>query len=137
MTVNPLGLIAALTAFFSIWFGHVAVRKIESISRTIWIPSTIFAILALSCEWLSVKAPSLQIATVFGILGITLLFDSFELTRQQRRIINGHAPANPDNPRHAKILREYPSATTLDLLKREPMGPPLTISENSRVMEKR
>jgi len=121
MTINPLGPIAALTAFFSIWFGHVAVRKIESISPTIWIPSTIFAILGLSCEWLSVKASSLQIATVFGILGITFLFDGFELNRQQKRIIKGHAPANPHNPRHVKILKEHPFATTLDHLKREPI----------------
>ena len=77
--INPLGLIAAITAFFSIWFGHVAVRKIESISPTIWIPSTIFIILGIACEWISLKASSLQIATIFGILGITLLFDAFEL----------------------------------------------------------
>jgi uncharacterized protein DUF4491 len=136
MTINLLGLIAAFTAFFSIWFGHVAVRKIESISRTIWIPSTIFSILGVSCEWLSVKAPSLQIATVFGILGITLLFDSFELTRQQRRIIRGHAPANPDNPRHAKILREYPSATKLDLLKRDPTSFLISVSDSSEIRKK-
>jgi uncharacterized protein DUF4491 len=136
MTVNPLGLIAAFTAFFSIWFGHVAVRKIESISPTIWLPASIFAILGLSWEWLSLKVPSLQIATVFGILGITLLFDAFELARQQRRIIMGHAPANPHNLRHAKILKEYSSATTLDVLKREPMGLHLIILEDSRVLEK-
>jgi hypothetical protein len=136
MTINSLGLIAAFTAFFSIWFGHVAVRKIESISRTIWIPSTIFAILGLSCEWLSVKAPSLQTATVFVILGSTLFFDSFELTRQQRRIIRGHAPANPDNPRHAKILREYPSATRLDLLKRDPTSFLIPVSDSSEIRKK-
>jgi len=136
MTINPLGLIAAFTAFLSIWFGHLAVRKIESISPTIWIPSSIFAILGVSCAWLSLQAPSLQLGTVFGILGITLLFDSFELGRQQRRIIKGHAPANPDNPRHAKILKEYTSATTLDLLKRDPMSLPFTIPEDSRAPEK-
>jgi hypothetical protein len=137
MTINLLGPIVAFTAFFSIWFGHVAVRKIEAIAPTLWIPSTIFALLGTLCEWLSLKASSLLVATVFGILGITLLFDSFEFIRQQRRIMKGHAPANPDNPRHAKILKEYPSATTLDLLKREPIGSPLTIPENPTVMDKR
>jgi hypothetical protein len=122
MMINPLGPIAAFTAFFSIWFGHVAVRKIESISPTISIPSAIFAILGIACEWFSLKAPLLQVATVFGILGITLLFDAFELARQEKRIIRGHAPANPENRRHAKILKEYPSATTVDLLKREPIS---------------
>jgi hypothetical protein len=134
--IHPLGLVAALTTFFSIWFGHVAVRKIEFISPTVWIPSTIFVSLGLSCEWISLKASSLQIATIFGILGITLLFDAFELTRQQRRIMKGHAPANPDNLRHAKILKEYPVATTMDLLKREPMGFSLSLPEDSMVMEK-
>lgn len=136
MTINPLGLVAAFTAFFSIWFGHVAVRKIEAISPTIWMPSAIFLILGVSCEWLSLKVPGLQVATVFGILGITLLFDAFEFTRQQKRIIKGHAPANPDNPRHAKILKESASATTLDLLKRDPIGSHLTMPEDARMMEK-
>jgi hypothetical protein len=135
--INLLGLIGAITAFFSIWFGHVAVRKIESISPTIWIPSMIFIILGIACEWLSLNASSLQISIIFGILGITLLFDAFELTRQQRRIMKGHAPANPDNPRHAKILKGYPAATTTDLLKREPTGFSPSLPEDSRFMEKR
>jgi len=137
MTINLLGPIAAFTAFFSIWFGHVAVRKFEAIAPVLWIPSTIFAILGIFCELFSLRASSLEVATVLGILGITLLFDAFELVRQQKRIMKGHAPANPDNPRHAKILREYLSATTLDWLKREPIGSPITIPENPTVMDKR
>ena len=43
MEINTLGLTAALTAFLSIWVGHVAVRKIEFISPTIWLPTMIFA----------------------------------------------------------------------------------------------
>ena len=135
--VNPLGLIAALTAFFSIWFGHVAVRKVEFTSPSLWIPSSIFALLGIICEWLSLNARSLQLATIFGILGMTLLFDGFELTRQQKRIIRGHAPANPDNARHAKILKGSASATTVDLLKREPMGFSFTtVQPDSRFVEK-
>jgi len=120
--MNILGLVAALTAFFSIWFGHVAVRKIEFISPTIWLPTAIFAALGFLAEFLSLSAFHRPLSTVFGILGITFLFDALEFTRQQRRIKKGHAPANPSNPRHAKILAEHPSATTLDLLKREPTG---------------
>jgi hypothetical protein len=60
--------------------------------------------------------------TALGIFGITLLWDALEFTRQQKRIIKGHAPANPNNPRHAKILAEYKSATTHDLLNRDPIG---------------
>ncbi len=120
--MNFIGVIAALATFFSVWFGHVAVRKIEFISRTIWIPSTIFASFGIVCEWTSLVTTNLQLASIFGILGITFLFDAFEFTRQQRRVQKGHAPANPNNPRHVKILAEHSSATTLDLLKREPIG---------------
>ena len=121
MTLNYLGLTAALTAFLTIWFGHVAVRKIEFISPTIWIPTIIFIALGIGVEYLSLATRNTQHATIFGILGITLLFDAYEFTRQQKRIRKGHAPANPNNPRHARILAEPDSrATTLDLLKREP-----------------
>ena len=126
MTLNLLGPVAALTAFLSIWFGHVAVRKIEFASRTIWLPSTVFAIAGLAIEIFSLKTSNFLLSTALGILGITLLFDALEFTRQQKRIIKGHAPANPDNPRHAQIMREYPSATVLDLLKRDPLGQPVS-----------
>jgi len=123
MDINILGLVAALTAFITIWFGHVAVRKIEFISQTIWLPMIIFAALGFFAEYCSLIADSLLLKAVLGITGMTLLFDAFELVRQQRRIRKGHAPANPNNPRHAAILAEPNSyATTLDLLKREPMG---------------
>ncbi len=73
-------------------------------------------------EFLSLSIANRPLSVVFGILGITLLFDALELTRQQKRIKKGHAPANPNNPRHARILAAHSSATTLDLLKREPFG---------------
>jgi hypothetical protein len=59
---------------------------------------------------------------MMGIAGITFLWDSLEFFRQQKRIMKGHAPANPSNPRHARILEEYPLATVIDLLKRDPVG---------------
>ena len=127
--MNVVGVIAALATFFSVWFGHVAVRKIESISPTIWIPTTIFVALGLIVEFLSLSTVNRPLSIAFGILGITLLFDALEFTRQQNRIKKGHAPANPNNPRHAKILAEYSSATTLDLLKREPVNHPLSSDE--------
>ncbi len=127
MQMNTLGLAAALTAFLSIWAGHVAVRKIEFTSPTIWLPTLILIMLGLACEWFSLSTFNLQLSTAFGILGVTLLFDAFEFTRQQKRIHKGHAPANPNNPRHARILAN-PNfhATTHDLLKREPTGKPIT-----------
>ena len=120
--MNWIGVVAALATFLSVWFGHVAIRKIEFISPTIWIPSALFALLGLAVGGLSLSVSSHPLSIALGILGITLLFDAFEFTRQQKRIKNGHAPANPNNPRHAKILAEYPLATTKDLLKRDPIG---------------
>jgi len=127
--INSTGLIAALTAFLSIWFGHVAVRKLEFISPTIWLPTTVFAALGLLVEILSLSMVHRPWSIVLGIFGITLLFDALEFTRQQRRVKKGHAPANPDNPRHAKILAEHSTATTLDLLKRDPIGKSVSANE--------
>ncbi len=119
--MNFIGVVAGLATFFSVWFGHVAVRKIESLSPTIWIPTALFATFGLVMEFLSLSA-NRSLSVALGILGITLLFDALELTRQQNRVRKGHAPANPNNPRHAKILAKHPTATTLDLLKREPLA---------------
>ena len=132
--MNFIGLTAALTAFFSIWFGHVAVRKIESVSPTIWLPTVIFSSLGLIVEILSLSVVNRLWSIAFGILGITLLFDALELTRQQNRVKKGHAPANPNNPRHAKILSEHSSATTLDLLKRDPIGHVISSEESTHLI---
>ena len=118
--VNTLGVTAAITAFLAIWIGHVAVRKIEAASHVITIPIVVSIVLGLVTEYCSLVTVNLQLSTVFGIIGVTLLWDAFEFIRQQKRIRKGHAPANPNNPRHAKILAEYSTATTQDLLKREP-----------------
>ena len=122
MELNPIGVAAALSTFVGVWLGHVAVRKVESVSPTIWIPTTIFAAVGVALEGLSLTTPSPSLSTSFGILGITFLWDAIEFTRQQKRVKNGHAPANPNNPRHVQLLRAYSSVTTLDLLKREPIG---------------
>lgn len=126
MTLNFLGVIAAITAFLSIWVGHVSVRKIEAISPVLWPPTVIFVLLGLGLETLALASSSLALATVCGILGITALWDALELTRQEHRIRRGHAPANPQNPRHAAILAEPGSrAVTIDLLNRNPIGRPV------------
>jgi hypothetical protein len=129
MELNIIGLVAAASTFFGVWFGHVAVRKIESVSPTIWLPTLIFAVAGISLEWLSLSTFYLPLTTSLGILGFTLLWDALEFTRQQNRIKKGHAPANPDNPRHVRLLREYSRATTIDLLKRDPIGKPVSQTE--------
>ncbi|HEX5943806.1 MAG TPA: DUF4491 family protein, partial [Anaerolineales bacterium] len=118
MELNYVGLVAALSTFVGVWFGHVAVRRIESLSPTIWLPTTVFAVAGVSLEWFSLSTSNLFFSLASGILGFTFLWDALEFTRQQNRIKKGHAPANPNNPRHACLMQEYPSATTLDLLKR-------------------
>ena len=120
--MNWIGVVAALATFLSVWFGHVAVRKIEFISPRLWIPSLLFAALGLTLELLSLYTSNRPLSITLGILGITLLVDARQIPLQQKRVMKGHAPANPKNPRHAKILAEFPSATTQDLLKRDPTG---------------
>ena len=129
MELNYVGLVAALSTFAGVWFGYVAVRRIESISPTIWLPTTVFAVAGFSLEWFSLSTSNLFLSIASGILGFTLLWDALEFTRQQNRIKKGHAPANPNNPRHARLMQEYPAATTLDLLKREPIGQPVSHKE--------
>ena len=106
MDLNYVGLVAAMSTFLGVWFGHVAVRKIESISPTIWLPTAAFAIAGLAVEWLSLITSHFLLSTATGILGFTFLWDALEFTRQQNRIKKGHAPANPNNPRHARLVRE-------------------------------
>lgn len=133
--MNALGLIAAITAFLTIWIGHVAVRKVEAEARDIKIPMLIAIVLGLVNEYIALSTPSHQLSTVLGILGITLLWDAFEIYRQEKRIKHGHAPANPNNLRHARILVEHPSATTLDLLKRDPIGRPVSPEEAPKLID--
>ncbi len=132
--LNYLGLTAAVTAFLAIWLGHVAVRKVEAEARDIRPPIIIAIALGLITEYGSLITDNWSLKTALGILGITLLWDAFEIYRQQNRIKHGHAPANPNNPRHAKILAEYSTATTLDLLKRDPLGREVSPEEAPRLI---
>ncbi|HSL45488.1 MAG TPA: DUF4491 family protein [Anaerolineales bacterium] len=129
MELNAIGLVAAASTFIGVWFGHVAVRKIESISPTIWLPTLTFATVGILCGWASLSTSNLFLSTAMGILGFTFLWDALEFTRQQNRIKKGHAPANPSNPRHTRLMQEYKTATTLDLLKRDPIGKPVSHNE--------
>ena len=129
MELNTFGVVAAASTFFGVWFGHVAVRKIESISPTIWQPTAVFAAAGIALVWFSLSTSNLLLSAAAGILGFTCLWDALEFTRQENRIKKGHAPANPDNPRHARLMQEYPAATPLDLLKREPLGKQVSHAE--------
>jgi uncharacterized membrane protein YfcA len=122
MELNLTGLAAALATFLGIWWGHVAVRVIEARLTDIR-PAMVIAVLLGLGMWAgALLTDSMPVSAALGIFGVTLLWDGYEFYRQEKRIKIGHAPANPHNPRHARILAEYPSATTIDLLNREPRG---------------
>ncbi|MFU8771880.1 MAG: DUF4491 family protein [Anaerolineales bacterium] len=122
MSLNWIGLIAASATFFGIWIGHVTVRKVDYVSLSVWLPSIVAFTLGILLELGALLTSNLYLSTALGILGITVLWDALEFWRQHHRIIRGHAPANPDNPRHRRILAESSSATTIDLLDRYPIG---------------
>lgn len=135
VNINFIGLAAALAVFFGIWLGHVSVRKIERETVNLWIPSCIALALGIGFEIGSFLTPSLILSAMSGILGVILLWDALEFFRQQKRIKRGYAPANPNNPRHVKILAEYPDATTLDWLDRNPRGSRYSQAELSSIKE--
>jgi hypothetical protein len=106
--MNLVGLAAAGSAFLAVWLGHVAVRKIEFASESIWLPAIGFAVLGLMLEALSLVVHALPASAALGIIGFTLLWDALELKRQENRVRRGHAPANPDNPRHTAMKSGKP-----------------------------
>jgi hypothetical protein len=74
-------------------------------------------------------ADNLNLSAALGIIGITFLWDSIEFFRQHQRIKKGHAPANPANPRHARLLAKSNQATTINWLDRNPIGRQLSPEE--------
>lgn len=118
------GLWMATATFLGIWWGHVGVRWVEAHSADVRPPALALIVAGLGLNAYSLFASSLTAAGVCSIIGITMLWDAFELYRQQKRVIKGHAPANPSNPRHAAYLAAPHSlATTADLLTHEPSDP--------------
>lgn len=123
--VQLAGFWMALATFLGIWWGHVGVRWLERSVPRVGPPAFILTALGLGLNGYALVAPSLTLGGVASIIGITLLWDAYELFRQQRRVLKGHAPANPRNPRHAAYLAAGGPVTTVDLLDREPTGRPV------------
>ena len=122
MEINFIGFAAALATFFGVWLGHVSVRKIERETVNLWKPALIAVALGVALEIAALLTSSLIVSAVSSIVGVTLLWDAFEFFRQQKRIKQGRAPANLNNPRHVKIMAEYSAASTFDWLDRDPRG---------------
>ncbi len=129
MTINPIGLAVALAAFLGIWLGHVSVRAVEFHAADLRPPALAYILSGLSLLAVSLASSGFLLSGTAGILGMTLLWDALELARQQKRVARGHAPANPANPRHARLLASHPEATTLDRLARAPRGRPYSQDE--------
>jgi hypothetical protein len=102
----------ALATFLGIWWGHVGVRWLEANSRDIRFPALVLIVLGLGLNVFALLTPDLTVSGVSSIIGITLLWDAFELYRQVKRVKKGHAPANPNNPRHAAYLAAGGLVTT-------------------------
>jgi len=100
--LQPAGLILGLTAFLSIWLGHVLVRELEY--RMAWLPWPLFLTAGLAAEAAALLVRDRLAGGVLGIVGMTLLWDALEFGRQERRVRRGHAAANPANPRHRRLL---------------------------------
>ncbi len=103
MLLQPAGLVLGLTAFLSIWLGHVLVLTLEY--RLAWLPWPLFLAAGLGAEAAALLARDPLTSGVLGIIGMTLLWDALEFRRQERRVRRGHAPANPANPRHQRLRR--------------------------------
>jgi hypothetical protein len=135
MEMNFVGVAAALATFFGVWLGHVTVRKVERETIRLWIPICIALTLGIGFSIFSFLTSSVILSAGSGIFAVTFLWDALEFLRQQNRIKHGHAPANPNNPRHAKILAEYPEATTFDWLDRDPRGSKYSLAELASMKE--
>lgn len=136
MHINLIGPAAALATFLGVWLGHVSVRKIERETVHLWKPTVIALALSAGFGAASFLTPSLPLSAICGILSVTLLWDALEISvRQPKRIKHGHAPANPNNPRHAKILADYPESTTIDWLAFDPRGMPYSSAELASIKE--
>jgi len=96
MNLQWAGLALAGLIFGAIAFGHVAVRWVNYRFGTRPAPY-VFA-LGLVCLGLSLVVSRDLASAALGILGMTTVWDAFELLRQEERIRRGHAPANPKRP---------------------------------------
>jgi hypothetical protein len=87
------GLALAVVTFVTIWWGHMMVRIVHYYFGTK--PAPLIFGIGLLLVLGSTQVASDLISTSLGIVGLTLLWDAFELHRQEARVRMGHAPLNP------------------------------------------
>ena len=96
MNLQWVGPILSATTVLTIWFGHVMVRKVNYHYGTKPVP--LVAVVGLMALGGSMLVDSFTVSGVLGIVGMTTLWDAFELIRQEKRVKQGHAPMNPKRP---------------------------------------
>jgi len=93
------GVVLAGVTFPTIWWCHVLVRIVHYYMGTRLAPALFLAgMLALLA---TTQTTNDLLAAVGGIVGLTLMWDAFELHRQELRVRQGHAPLNPRVHRQA------------------------------------
>ena len=103
MSLQWAGPTLAVLTLATIAFGHVMVRKVNYLYGTK--PAPYVLGLGLVFLLISLCVASDLTSSALGILGMTTLWDSFELMRQEERIRRGHAPANPNRPVEERRFR--------------------------------
>ncbi len=96
MSLQWAGPMLAAVTVITIWLGHVMVRKVNYHFGTRPVP--LVAVLGLGAMIASLLTASDLLSGVLGIVGITTLWDAFELVRQEERVKKGRAPVNPRRP---------------------------------------
>jgi hypothetical protein len=93
LTLQWAGPVLAGVTFLTIWWGHVLVRIVHYYFGTR--PAPLIFVVGLLLLLASTQTGSDLLSAVMGIVGLTLLWDAFELHRQEARVRQGHAPLNP------------------------------------------
>jgi len=93
MELQIAGPILALVTFLTIWWGHVLVRIVHYYFGTR--PAPLIMLLGLIALLISTQTAAELLSATLGIVGLTLVWDAFELHRQEARVRQGHAPLNP------------------------------------------
>jgi hypothetical protein len=108
------GPVFAVVTFLTIWWGHILVRIVHYHLGTRPAPAIFLAGLLLLLG--STQTGNEILGGTCGIVGLTLLWDAFELFRQEARVRQGHAPLNPRVHRAAagiaaaRFAEEHPEA---------------------------
>jgi hypothetical protein len=87
------GPVLAVVTFLTIWWGHVLVRITHYHLGTKPAPAIFLGGLLMLLG--STQTMSDLLSATLGIVGLTLVWDAFELHRQELRVRQGHAPLNP------------------------------------------